>query len=117
MDTAMKKLIVISLFLLITGCGNFTEFADQTFGDQHFKTAIALIELHKIRYGAYPKSLDELKHIGGWDRIIFSTVEYKKLPDGYKLDLIRGWIGQPEGLTYPADFWKGLGLRESNIKK
>jgi hypothetical protein len=34
---------------------------DAQFGDQHFKTAISLIELHKIRTGGYPESLKDLK--------------------------------------------------------
>jgi hypothetical protein len=112
----MKKLVSISLLLMITGCGKFTEMADRQFGDQHFKSSIALIELHKTRYGEYPDSLDDLKFIGDWDGIFLSRVEYKKLPNGYKLDLVSGWIGMPEGLTYPADFWKGLGLKISNLK-
>jgi hypothetical protein len=113
----INKIVILLLLLFIISCGKFTEQANQQFGDQHFKTAIALIELHKIRYKEYPNSLDELKYIGEWDKIIFSSVKYKKLSVGYRLDLINGWVGKPESLKYPDDFWVGLGLKESNIMK
>ena len=110
------RAIIIILILLLSSC-NFTENTNQIFGDQYFKTAIALIELHKIRYKEYPKSLSELKYIGEWDKIIFSSVEYQKLPNGYMLNLVKGWMGKPATLQYPPDFWDGLGLKESNLKK
>ena len=93
------------------------EQANQKFGDQHFKTAISLIELHKIREGEYPSTLDSLKYIGEWDNIIFSSVQYKRLDTKYELNLTNGWIGIPEELKYPDDFWNGLGLVKSNLKK
>jgi hypothetical protein len=37
---------------------------DNMFGDQHLKTAVALIELHKVRYGKYPDSLRDLRFTG-----------------------------------------------------
>lgn len=95
----------------------FKEGASQKFGDQHFKTAISLIELHNIREGSYPETLDELKYTGDWDEIIFTSVEYKKLAKGYELNLTNGWMGKPEGLVYSEGFWKGLGLMKSNLKK
>ena len=104
---------------MILGCfpEGFEEQANQKFGDQHFKTAISLIELHKIRNGEYPVTLDSLKYIGDWDNIIFGSVKYKKLDEGYELNLINGWMGKPENLNYPDDFWKGLGIFKSNLKK
>lgn len=119
----MRKITKLTTSLLIilvlSSCfpDGFQESANQKFGDQHFKTAISLIELHKIREGEYPLTLDSLKYIGDWDRIIFSSVKYKKLDNGYELDLVNGWIGKPEELKYPKDFWKGLGLVKSNVKK
>lgn len=108
----MKKIIVSLLFsVTIFGC-EFQKQADAQFGDQHFKTAIALIELHKIRYDAYPESLDELKFIGDWDQIALTSVKYEKLEAGYTLEVIRGWAGKPE-LKYPDEFWKGLGLKRT----
>jgi hypothetical protein len=92
------------------------EKANEQFGDQHFKTAIALIELHKIREGSYPVSLDSLKYLGDWDVIIFSSVEYKKINESYELNLTNGWIGKPEQLQYPDEFWNGLGILKSNLK-
>ncbi|MBK6836368.1 MAG: hypothetical protein IPG89_19740, partial [Bacteroidetes bacterium] len=44
--------------------GKFKEGANKQFGDQHFKTAISLIELHKIRFGEYPATLDSIKYSG-----------------------------------------------------
>ena len=117
------RLITSSFLLLITvglaSCfpEDFKEKANQQFGDQHFKTAISLIELHKIREGEYPASLDSLKYLGDWDAMIYRSVEYEKLNDGYRLDLVNGWIGKPEELQYPDDFWNGLGLIKSNLKE
>ena len=45
------------MILIMLGCmpNVLKEQANQKFGDQHFKTAISLIELHKIREGEYPR--------------------------------------------------------------
>ena len=114
-----KILLPASLIIfLLAGCisDSFKEKANEQFGDQHFKTAIALIELHKIREGTYPNSLDNLKYLGDWDKIIFNSVEYKKLDEGYELNLTNGWMGKPKELKYPDEFWNGLGLRKSNLR-
>jgi hypothetical protein len=113
---ALIKIIVVSVFL--TGCfpEGLEEEANQKFGDQHFKTAINLIELHKIREGEYPATLDSLKYLGDWDQMVFSAVEYKKLENGYELNLVNGWNGKPKKLVYPKEFWKGLGIVKSNMK-
>lgn len=118
----MKKIKGSILLFLLIGLNScvpekFAEQANQKFGDQHFKTAIALIELHKIRYGEYPGSLDSLTYLGDWDQIAFSSVRYTKHPDGYELDLLNGWMGKPEELEYPPEFWSGLGLKQSNLMK
>ena len=114
----LKSSIIAALLCLslsgLVGC-DFQKDADEKFGDQHFKTTISLIELHKIRHGAYPESLKELKFTGEWDAIALSSVDYKRLENGYELNVTRGWVGQPT-LTYPADFWRGLGLVKSNMK-
>ena len=108
----------LSFFIIVAGCfpEGFEEQANQKFGDQHFKTAIALIELHKVREGEYPESLDDLKHLGDWDQIVFVSVKYQKVGEGYQLDLTKGWNDKPQKLQYPDDFWKGLGLVKSNLK-
>ncbi|MCL9809787.1 hypothetical protein [Flavobacterium luminosum] len=115
----MRKIITI-LFtsLIFTSClpDKFKEEAGKKFGDQHFKTAIALIELHKVREGVYPSSLKELKYTGDWDNFIYQAVEYKKLDDGYELNLVNNPLVENENLDYPDDFWKGLGIKKSNIK-
>lgn len=113
-----RFLTVCLLTFVLTACGdlaNFKEQADEKFGDQHFKTAIALIELHKVRFGEYPQSLDDLQFTGDWDMMALSSVNYTKLDQGYDLDITTGWIGQPK-LDYPKEFWQGLGLKNSNAK-
>jgi len=105
-----------ALVLAALACGQFRQQADVQFGDQNFKSAIALIELHKVRFGSYPEHLSDLKFTGAWDQNWISAVKYTKLPDGYELDLVRGWVGTPQ-LTYPPEFWQGLGLRKSNVKR
>ena len=115
----MKKRIILISFVLFTilnwsACA-FQKEADQKFGDQHFKTSISLIELHKIRFGEYPNSLDDLKFTGDWDKIALGGMRYKRVENGYELDVVRGWIGTPE-LAYPNEFWIGLGLVKSNMK-
>ncbi|KGO85013.1 hypothetical protein Q765_18540 [Flavobacterium rivuli WB 3.3-2 = DSM 21788] len=120
----MKKLLLISLLatLLLCSCTQkmkeFEEEANQKFGDQHFKTAISLIELYKLRHGYYPASMDSLEFKGDWDEMAVNSTEYKKLNEGYELNLTNGWMGKPDSLQlkYPAGFWKGLGIRKSNLK-
>ena len=109
------KILLVIILVSVSSC-TFQKEADAKFGDQHFKNAIALIEMHKIRFGSYPESLNDLKYIGDWDKIVFSAVQYKRLDNGYELNLTRGWIGQPE-LNYPDEFWKDLGLVKSNLKQ
>lgn len=104
------------LLLIAFGCGEFQREADAKFGDQHFKTAIALIELHKVRFGEYPSALSDLKFTGDWDTLALQSVKYERLSTGYSLDLVRGWVGKPE-LTYPDEFWRSLGLVRSNQRK
>jgi hypothetical protein len=82
--------------------------------DQRFKTAIALIELHRTRFGTYPDSLDDLQFLGGRDRPALAGLEYEKLKDGYALDIV-STAGAKPPLDYPRDFWRGLGLRRTNV--
>lgn len=104
----MKPLAIGISLLLLSGC-EFQQEADQMFGDQHFKTAIALVELHKVRFGEYPQSLSELKYTGDWDQIALNSVTYEKYQQGYRLKVTRGWAGKPQ-LQYPDEFWQGLGI-------
>lgn len=119
MKVFQRSAWIVLTAILLSSCfpEKFKEQANQKFGDQHFKTAISLIELHKIREGDYPGTLDDLKYLGDWDMIIFNSVEYKKLSEGYELNLTNGWMGKPEELSYPDSFWRGLGLKKSNLKK
>ena len=87
-----------------------TKGPDAMFGDQHLKTAVALIELHKVRYGRYPESLQELKFTGQWDQLALQSVIYRSNSShsAYYVEVSRGWIGKPD-LTMPDEFWQGTG--------
>jgi hypothetical protein len=87
---------------------------DNKFGDQHLKTAVALIELHKVRFGRYPDSLRDLKFTGDWDQIALMNVRYYPSPnrDAYYIEVERGWMGKPD-LMMPPEFWKGTGYSSS----
>jgi hypothetical protein len=106
--------VLMSVGMALSAC-SFQKQADRQFGDQHFKTTIALIELHRLRFGEYPASLKELKFTGEWDQIALSSCAYKRDGNGYQLDVIKGWMGKPD-LKYPDEFWRGLGLVKSNMK-
>lgn len=112
----MSKLLqagVVTLLLLLHGC-DLKNMADQAFGDQHFKTAIALIELHQVRTGEYPARLSDIRFAGEWDAMALDAVKYERLSEGYRLDLVRGWTSTPD-LSYPVEFWQGLGVRQTNV--
>ena len=91
-----------------------TKGPDNMFGDQHLKTAVALIELHKVRFGKYPEYLKELKFTGQWDQLALSVVAYYPNADRtkYYVEVQRGWIGKPS-LQMPEEFWRGTGYSES----
>lgn len=112
--TIIRLSAALILAIALAGC-DFKKEADAKFGDQHFKTAISLIELHKVRNGSYPATLGELQFTGEWDQIALSSVEYKKLESGYELNITRGWLSKPT-ITYPKEFWQGLGLQKSNLR-
>ena len=114
-----RLIFAFFVILLLSAClpEGMKEQANEKFGDQYFKTAIALVELHNIREGEYPSTLNKLKYLGDWDNVIFNAVEYKKLGDGYELNLVNGWMGKPEDLSLPEGYWNGLGLVKSNMKK
>lgn len=93
---------------------NFWHGPDAQFGDQHLKTTVALVELHKTRYGRYPSGLEELKFLGDWDPIALNSVRYVANAEGtrYCVEVERGWIGKPK-LDVPADFWRNTGYDPS----
>ena len=83
---------------------------DAQFGDQHLKTTVALVELHKARYGSYPETLAALKFTGAWDAIATTSVSYRANADRtrYCVEVQRGWISKPH-LEMPQEFWQGTG--------
>lgn len=114
MQVTTRFLGLLCVVALLTGC-NLKEQADAKFGDQGFKTAIALIELHKVRFGEYPEQLRDLQFTGDWDPIALRSVEYRRTGSGYELNLTKGWVSMPSALAYPPSFWQGLGLVKSNL--
>ena len=88
----------------------FTHGIDNKFGDQHLKTTVALVELHKVRFGRYPATLRDLKFTGDWDQIALINTRYVCNPEGtaYYVEVARGWIGKPTEVM-PEEFWRGTG--------
>jgi len=73
--------------------------------------------LHHTRHSEYPGTLEDLEYLGDWDVMIFSSLKYQKLEDGYELNVLKNeLIRNPESLNYPESFWQGLGLKKSNVK-
>jgi hypothetical protein len=73
------------------------------------------VELYKVRHGTYPETLRDLDFTRQWDAMAVNSVSYRRLEDGYELNIDRGWVGRPE-LTYPPQFWKALGIKKSNVR-
>ena len=105
-------LLAVGIFVILhyLRASGITRPLDNMFGDQFFKTTVALIELHKVRYGKYPQSLRELRFTGDWDQGALVRVRYYPAPDGskYCIEIVQGWMGKPS-LQYPAEFWQGTG--------
>lgn len=112
----LALIVVVSAIVIFRSIINsgLTAGPDQMFGDQHLKTSVALIELHKTRYGRYPASLSELKFVGQWDLIALQSVSYQPNEAGtaYYLEVQRGWMGKPQ-LEMPDEFWQGTGYDEA----
>lgn len=98
------------------------EMAQSMFADQEFKKAIAHIELHKLRNGTYPSSLRDLQFLTPFDSSTLKFVEYHKLDSGYELNInfelpdFTGNNKKDVKLSYPDEFWKGLGCVRSNAR-
>jgi hypothetical protein len=85
--------------------------------DQLFTFAIAFIELYRLRDGTYPDSLEALPFLSAHDRhSLVSGLRYEKLPDGYALDVVMP-EGEKPAVSYPPDFWRGLGIRRTNVDR
>ena len=83
------------------------------FGDQWLKSAVAQLELHKLRYGKYPKTLQDLRYLGQWDASIVYNIAYYPNADltAYYVEVRNGFLGKPN-LEYPDEFWQGTGFRK-----
>jgi hypothetical protein len=130
----LKTLLILAVSpLLFCSCNHKLDEMQQqaflTFGDQYFKTAISLVELYKVRHGHYPQTFKEIDFTGDFDPAAFNSIQYKKLEDGYELDVVPIWTEKSAGkaqkikdslylihnIKYPAAFWKGLGIKKSNL--
>ena len=100
----------IGALVYYVGASGITRPLDNKFGDQNLKSTVALLELHKIRYGRYPQSLRDIRFKGDWDEIWLNSTHYVVSPDGtrYCVEVQRGWMGKPV-LNYPSEFWRGTG--------
>jgi hypothetical protein len=96
--------------------------AQTMMADQQFKSAIAQVELHKLRNGAYPNSLSELQFLSAMDSSMFHSIKYTRLDTAYEMNIdldVPSFDGKSKkriNLTYPPEFWKGLGCIKSNAK-
>lgn len=101
-----------ALFLLLRS--GITGPIDNKFGDQHLKTTVALVELHKTRFGHYPQQLSDLRFTGEWDAIALHATDYCTNANqaAYYVEVRRGWAGKPT-LAMPDDFWVGTGYDAS----
>lgn len=114
--TKWSRIAAAILFAFIVSACNVTvPDMDNKFGKQNFVSAIAMIELHKTRYGSYPDTLKDLHYLGDWDQLWLSSVKYEKVEGGYNLYLQRGWVGKPT-LDMPAGFKQNLGLKNSSVR-
>jgi len=80
--------------------------------DQRFRTAVALIELHRVQSGKYPDSLRQIRFVGMRGRETLSSVKYVPSADrtGYFVESSTGWGGNATA-EMPEGFWKGLGYQ------
>lgn len=87
--------------------------------DQVVKHAIGYIEVFKLQTGRYPASLERMTKLNALDQQVFQDqLYYKRLEEGYRLDLIKGFMGTDEiHLSVSSDYWQGTGLQESNMLK
>ena len=119
MKTVLKTAQFLFISFVLAGCdidvNAISSDLDQQFGTQNFVSAVSVIELHKLRTGTYPESLDELEFLGDWDAIWLDSVQYERVDEGYNLFVTRGFRGEPE-LAMSIRFKQGLGLKSSNVQ-
>lgn len=126
----MKKLIYMAMALILSSCfpGDLKEKMNEQMNkmqvdlaDQTFRRMLGEIEMHKLRNTKYPASLSELQFMNSFDSINFHTLEYHLLDSGYELNLHMK-VARLNGtqtevmLSYPKEFWHGLGCLKSNLK-
>ena len=126
----MKKLIYLAMAFVLSSCfpGDLKEKMNEQMNkmqvdlaDQTFRRMLGEIEMHKLRNTKYPASLSELQFMNSFDSINFHAVEHHLLDSGYELNLhmkaarLNGTQTEVM-LSYPKEFWRGLGCSTSNLK-
>jgi hypothetical protein len=129
------KILIVAFFLsaIVSSCipdsvkekvNESMASAQSLLADQEFKKAIAHIELHKLRNGAYPESLKDLDFLNAMDSSMFAYVEYTRLDSVYELNIKMVSVSFDDNknakevqLKYPLEFWNGLGCVRSNVKE
>jgi hypothetical protein len=98
-------------------------FADLTLAGVNL--AVGQVELHRLRFGRYPDTLDDLRYLAGtesgrvlgqsaaaWRNPSLAVVEYTLGDDGRSYDIL---VKRPLGGTAPAgvpeEYWRGTGRR------
>ena len=111
----LMLLVIAAIVVVSVARSGVTRPLDDMFGDQHLKTVVALVELHKVRYGVYPSRLSELKFTGQWDKIHIHAVSYCAAEDrqSYYVEVQQGWAFKPGDLAreQSAEYWQGTGFR------
>lgn len=97
--------------IVVVARSGITRPIDNVFGDQHLKTVVALVELHKVRFGEYPRALSDLRFTGEWDAVHIASVAYCPADDrrSYHVEVTRGWAFKPD-ITPSPEFWRHTGF-------
>ena len=136
--TRKQKLVLVTVAVLVAtvvgvGVGAFfavksaagalfqsaeTEWSNMAvhLSDRELKCAVAQLELHRLRYGHYPQTLQDLRFLSQLDQSIVVNVAYfpNRELTGYYVEIRNGLNGLSSApkLEYPDEFWQGTGFRK-----
>jgi len=77
------------------------------------RLAAGQLELHRLRCGRYPATLNDIEYLDDWHRGMLSMVRYYTNSEGtaYYIESL-GVLGRPVELDLPEGFWHGTGFDE-----
>jgi hypothetical protein len=77
------------------------------------RLAAGQLELHRLRCGRYPPTLDDIEYLDEWHRGMLMMVRYRTNSEGtaYYIESL-GMLGRPVELDLPEGFWHGTGFDE-----